>query len=351
MHFIIDLNHPADFHFFKNSIRKLEEKEHFFSLLAKDKDCLYELLQYSGFSFIPKGKRGKGVWRRFIYILKSVSAIILISKKKKASAILSLASPYAVIAGWMLKIPVLTFNDTEHILLIKWIFQWFSDSIITPYCFRGTYGKKQIRINSYKELAYLHPRYFTPDLKVPEACKFDASKKNILLRFVDHTAIHDFGVNRLNDDQKIELVERLSAFGAVYISSEIELPWRIQSFKLNIQAVHMHHFLVCIDLLIGESGTMSAEAAMLGTPAIYLDDKSTAYIKAIQQEYNLIFRFACSEKGIRQALDKAEELVMSKSVKNEAGKSARRLIEEKEDTTEIMLKTVDNLIKKEITAR
>ena len=42
----------------------------------------------------------------------------------------------------------------------------FTDVILTPKSFTTDLGEKQIRINSFKELAYLHPNWFRPNRDV-----------------------------------------------------------------------------------------------------------------------------------------------------------------------------------------
>ena len=42
----------------------------------------------------------------------------------------------------------------------------FTDVFVTPSSFRQELGSKHLKLESYKELAYLHPNYYTPDPSV-----------------------------------------------------------------------------------------------------------------------------------------------------------------------------------------
>ncbi len=42
-------------------------------------------------------------------------------------------------------------------------------------------GKRHIKLNSYKELAYLHPNYFTPDPSVLDELALEKDEKLVVL--------------------------------------------------------------------------------------------------------------------------------------------------------------------------
>lgn len=50
------------------------------------------------------------------------------------------------------------------------------------------------------------------------------------------------------------------------------MPAELESFKRKIPPEKMYDALAFSALLYGESATMASECAVLGTPAIYLDD-------------------------------------------------------------------------------
>lgn len=52
-------------------------------------------------------------------------------------------------------------------------------------------GPRQERLDTYKELFYLHPSVFTPDKQVLRDCGFNPDEKYILVRFVAWNASHD----------------------------------------------------------------------------------------------------------------------------------------------------------------
>ncbi len=122
------------------------------------------------------------------------------------------------------------------------------------------------------ELAYLHPNYFSPDLSVLELLGVKKGEKYAILRFVKWNANHDLGHTGITPENKIKAVQEFAKHARVFISSESELPEELESFKRKIPPEKMYDALAFSALLYGESATMASECAVLGTPAIYLDD-------------------------------------------------------------------------------
>ena len=81
-------------------------------------------------------------------------------------------------------------------------------------------GKKQQRLNTYKELFYLHPDHFTPDPSVLSLIPGDDDRPIILFRFVSMTAHHDIGQHGIL--QKERFVEKMLPYGRVLISAECD---------------------------------------------------------------------------------------------------------------------------------
>ena len=53
MKIIVDLIHPANYHYFKNFISRMENMGHEICITARDKDVLYDLLKKSKVIFLP----------------------------------------------------------------------------------------------------------------------------------------------------------------------------------------------------------------------------------------------------------------------------------------------------------
>jgi predicted glycosyltransferase len=66
MKIVVDINHPAHIHFFKNMINQLSVKGHEILLTASDKDISIRLLERFGFPFIKLGSYGTSLFSKAI---------------------------------------------------------------------------------------------------------------------------------------------------------------------------------------------------------------------------------------------------------------------------------------------
>ena len=86
------------------------------------------------------------------------------------------------------------------------------------------------------------------------------------------------------------------------------MPDEIEKYRLRLPVERMHDAIFYSSLLIGESATMASEAAVLGVPAIYVDDKGTSNTDD-EAKAGLIFYYKPSEKI--KVIEKAMEILNS----------------------------------------
>src|SRR5690606_37665377 len=92
----------------------------------------------------------------------------------------------------------------------------------------------------------------------------------------------------------------LTERGKVLISSESQLPTDLKRFAIKGPIHHIHHLLAFADLYVGESATMASEAAVLGTPAVYVADASRGYLNDLER-FGLVTTFDSS--GVDEVID------------------------------------------------
>ena len=279
MKILIDLNHPAHIHYFKNFIWQMEAKGHVFCLVARDKEVLQILLKEYNFEFVNRGKGGKGLVGKLFYILKGDYIIWKAAKKFKPDIFLSFASTYAAHVSKIFGKPHIALDDTEHAKFELMMYVPFTDSVLNPFCFRKKLGPKQIFFNSFIELLYINKNYFRPNKKVLELLGVKENEKYALIRFVSWDASHDINQKGLTVENKIDLVELLSKDMKVYISSEGKIPPEIKKYELLVPPQLLHDVLYFATLYIGEGATTASEAALLGTPSIYINTLNLGYIE------------------------------------------------------------------------
>lgn len=337
MKILIDIGHPAHVHYFKNFIKIMEEKEHKFSIISRNKEIEQYLLNKYKIPYFDRGIGSKNILGKFLYMLKADYLIFCKALKFKPDLFLSFGSIYPAHVSFLLRKPHIAFEDTEHSTGQYKLYSPFTEVVLTPSCFTKDLGKKQIRFNGYMELCYLHPKYFTPDISVLKLLGVNENEKYVIMRFVSWNASHDVGQTGLSLKMKYKAVKELSKYAKVFISSEGELPEDFKKYQINIPPDRMHDALAFATLFIGEGATMASECAMLGTPAIYVNSLNAGTLED-QEKYGLLFGFRNSE-GV---LEKTLELINTPNLKQEFQNRCKKMLADKIDVTAFMVWFIEN---------
>ena len=340
MRILVDINHPAHVHYFKNFVWDMERRGHEVLITASEKEISFTLLRNYGFDFINLGTYGNSVSKKFVNIPFLDWKMYKAVKSFKPDIFVGFGSIRAAHVSRLIRKPCIAFDDTEH---SKWehrLYVPFTDVILTPTCFKKDFGKKQIRYNGYTELAHLHPNYFTPNLAVLDEMGLSKDDTLIILRFVSWTASHDVGHHGIQN--KIELVRELEKYGRVLITSEGRLPKELEKYKIKVSPEKMHDLMYYATLLYGESATMASECAVLGTHAIYCDFAGRGYTDEEEVKYGLVYNFKLDEDSIRSSLEKAVELFGDNNLKSLGKKKREKLLDDKIDVTAFMVWFIEN---------
>jgi predicted glycosyltransferase len=241
----------------------------------------------------------------------------------------------------LLRKPCIIFEDTEQTPSLERS-QWkqLASTIITPDCFLKDLGKKQVRFAGYKELAYLHPNYFKPDSSILNELGLSKNEKFVILRFNVFDAVHDIGRHGFTATYQLKLVEELKKHAKVFISPEGILAKELESHLLPIAYDRIHHALYYAQMLVSDTGTMTTEAAILGTPGIMCLSNAGQFGNFIEleQKYDLIYSFREPD----QAIQKAVELIQQPDLKEQWAIKRRKLLADKIDVTQFMVDFIEN---------
>src|SRR5690606_13332766 len=95
-------------------------------------------------------------------------------------------------------------------------------------------------------------------------------------------------------------------------------------------------------LYIGDSQTMAAEAAVLGTPSIRFNDfvGKLGYLEELEHKYGLTYGIKTSEP--EKLLAKIDELLSFPHIKDEWAKRRDKMLSEKIDVTAFMVWFIEN---------
>lgn len=345
MKILFYLGHPAHFHLFKNVIYELKQNNHSINILIKQKDILEDLLKSSKLKYhniLPEGRKDSKIgialglakrdWRIFRFCLKNRPDLMIGTSTEITHV------------GKLLHIPSINVNEDDFDavpLFSKLGYPWAS-TILTPVsCPTGKWEQKTVKYEGYHELSYLHPKRFTAEKKQITK-KIDLNNPFYILRFAKLTAHHDVGRTGINTDIANKIISRLKPNGNIYITSERKLEPEFESYRIQITPDVIHHALYFADMYIGDSQTMAAEAAVLGTPSIRFNDfvGKLGYLEELEHDYGLTYGIKTSEP--EKLYKKIEELLEIPNLKEEWQKRRQKMLSEKIDVTAFMVWFIEN---------
>jgi predicted glycosyltransferase len=309
-------------------------------VVARDKDVTLQLLDHYGFDYTVLSKARRGLAGLSLELLEHEGRLLKLIREKRPDVILEVAGTFIVHAAALTRTSALVFYDTEHARLSNAITYPFATKIITPNSYKDDLGRKHVRYNGYQELAYLHPNYFTPDPSVLDELGVAEGEKYSLVRLVSWDASHDRGHRGLPADFRQALVHRLEQYGRIFISAEGELPAEFEPYRLQLPPQRMHDVLAFAQLYLGEGATMASEAALLGTPAIYINTLSLGYLEEQERKYRLVYS-SVNPDTILSTIDK---LLLETDTKLESHQRREQLLADKIDSTQWIVDFVDNYL-------
>jgi len=341
MKILIDMGHPAHVHLFKNFIWEMENRGHDIKVTARDKDVTRQLLDAYNIPYELVGTMRGGKINLILEWIYRDLKILTIARKFKPDILIGVLNPAIAHAAKILGKKSIIFTDSEP-EVVKYpiadlITTPFADVILTLRSVRHNYGKKEVRINSYKELAYLHPHWFTRNPSVLDSLGLKEGEEFVLLRFVAWGAYHDVDRQGFDSKAKKALIEKIEPYARVFISSESTLPEEFERFRIPIRPEQIHDLLSYAKLFIGDSQTMTTEAAILGTPAVrfnsFVGNRDMGNFVELEEKYGLIFNY----QDPVQAIEKAVELVKRPDLKSEWNQRKESVINDKIDLSRFFI--------------
>lgn len=338
MKIVVDINHPAHVHFFKYFIWEMEKRGHNVLVTASEKDVTIKLLDNYGFDYINMGSYGTSLVEKLMNVPIKDFKMYKITKSFRPDIFVGLGSIRAAHVAYSMNRPSITLEDTEHSRAQLLLYFPFTSAVLTPSCFKKDLGEKQIRYNGYHELAYLHPKYFKPDSSVLNELDLNDNDILIVVRSVSWTASHDRG--QYGIENRVDFIRNLEKYGRVLITSEGTLEKDLEKYRIILPPEKFHDLLYYATLYIGEGATIATEAAVLGTPSIYISSLAGTMgnLDELERKYDLMYSFASSD----DALKKAMELLQKMNAKEDWRIKRNRMLKDKIDVTEFLIWFIEN---------
>lgn len=333
MRILIDIGHPAHVHYFRNMANELESKNHLVFWTVKDIEVAKTLLRHYGFGFFVLPKKIDNTFGKVLHQLRYDYILYKFCRKEKIDMAIG-SSVTITHIKWLLKTKSILFDDDDDLIqpLAAKFAVPFADAVVAPDAIKQKSGKT-VFYPGYQELAYLHPKRFTPCPSVLNEFELMPGERFFLMRFNAFKAHHDIGVKGLSIDQKLKLINILKAYGKIFISAEREVEPELRQFKLTIGPEKIHSLLSYATMFIGDSQTMTTEAAVLGVPAIKYNTLAgkLSVPNELEYKYNLCYSFLPG--NFDRMVLKIKDLLAIPDIRNVWQKRRMIMLKDKIDVT------------------
>jgi predicted glycosyltransferase len=268
---LADISHPSQAWVLRPILSALRERGALVDVFAREKDTLPALLRGFGIPFRVPVRRGRGLPGQFREFVQR-EALILAAAVRTRPDLLIGCSFHVARAGFASGGTSIVFNedDAKVVPLVRWLAYPLASRIVTPQCLGfENYGRRHMTYRGSQKLFYLHPDRFRPD---PSVRAHVGPGPYAVARLSALDAHHDRNVRGIEVEDILALARGLQGRGRLLVCSENPLVEALSAHALRLPPELMHHALAFAEFFIGDSQSMTVESALLGVPAIRVND-------------------------------------------------------------------------------
>lgn len=337
--------HPAQVWILRQLELSLEDEYHFIWFI-RDKDISVQLADELRIEYTIVSKARKGIFGNAAELFVNIFRLWRHTLKFDIDLWISKYSAAHMVSRLLGRRSIFFVDDDFEI--VPTLFKLscpHADAVILPeVTHHGPYNTKLTKFNGVFELLYLHPDRFAPDASIYNLLGIDDNQKFAIIRQASLTAHHDTGVKGVSYNllhKVIQYCERDDI--KVFITSEKSLAGEFEKYRLNVPPSKIHHALYYAEFFLGDSQTMTSEAALLGTPAFRLNSfvGRISYIDLIEK-YDLAFGFKPGAED--QLLDKLESFLADTQRKHAIAERRVKLISDMTDPLPVFINTIHELL-------
>jgi hypothetical protein len=294
MNILIDIGHPGHVHLLHGVAKELEQRGHHLFYSVREIPVAIRLMDYYGMTpYLNLGNKKDSLMGKAWTVIKQDAKVFRFVKKHHID--LGLSS--GMVLGHVSKLTRMKsfmFDDDDddaEPLVVKYGHP-DCEVVFTPQCIQRA-TKKAVYYAGTHELAYLHPNRFTPDPSVLEKAGLKAGERFFIMRFVALKGHHDLGQKGLSLEQKCRLLDLLNQHGRVIVTSERALEPEFEPYRLPVPPEEIHSLMAYSSMFVGDSQTMTSEAAVLGVPALKCNTFAgrLSVPNEMEQKYGLCYAY------------------------------------------------------------
>lgn len=294
MKILIDIGHPGHVHLLHHTVNELRQRGHQLFFMVRDIPVAKRLMECYGMTpYLDLGGKkdsltGKA-WTVFRQDSRTLHFVLQhhIDLGLSSGLVLSHVSCLTRMRAFMFDDD----DDPAEPLIVKFGHP-MTDVVFTPNCIQRK-TKHAVYYAGTHELAYLHPKRFTPDPMVLKHAGMEEGERFFIMRFVALKGHHDIGQQGLTLEQKRALVELLKLHGRLIITSERAIEPEFEQYRLPVPPEEIHSLMAYSSMFLGDSQTMTSEAAVLGVPALKCNTFAgrLSVPNMLEQRYQLCYAY------------------------------------------------------------
>lgn len=345
MNILIDIGHPGHVHLLRNVAKELEGKGHRIYYSVRDIPVAKHLMEHYGMKpWLDLGGKKDSLLGKALTVAHQDVEILRFVRKNHIGLGLSSGLVLSHVSK-LSKMRSFVFDDDDDAvepLSVKYEHP-LSNVVFTPDCIRRK-TKHAVYYAGTHELAYLHPHRFTPDPSVLQRAGIQNGERFFIMRFVALKGHHDVGQQGLTMVQKKALVELLKPHGRVIITSERAIEPEFEQYRLPVPPEDIHSLMAYSSMFLGDSQTMTSEAAILGVPALKCNTFAgrLSVPNMLEKRFDLCYAYTpdCFDEmyhRIGQLLSKPQD-----ALRYEWNQKRQRMLNELVDPTAFFLNYIEN---------
>jgi len=342
---LVDIGHPAHVHLFRNAIKIWQSHGHDVAITTREKDVTLDLLDSYGFTYDIVSKARKGTLGLAYEMLEHDLGVLRAALRHGSKILIGTSVSITHVAPFI-GAKSIVFNEDDASVAKSFVRLSYpmAHKIVTPKVLNENHGKKHITYEGIQKLAYLHPNYFTPNRNVVENLGIEPEERYFLLRFVSLKAAHDQGEAGMGVDLQRKLIKYLNQYGKVFITSEGSLQSEFEPYRVQVDPADLHHVLAFADIFIGDSQSMTVEAAVLGVPSIRINSFADrcSILLDLQKRYSLTYAFFPSQEV--EIFETISNWLSDKLLREKWQEKRENLLRDKIDMTAWMIDFIESSV-------
>ena len=345
MNILIDIGHPGHVHLLHGVAAEMKKRGHKVFYSVRDIPVAKRLMEHYGMTpWVDLGGKKDSLMGKAQTVLSQDMQLLRFVRKNHIDLGLSSGLVLSHVSR-LTKMKSFMFDDDDDAAepLITKYGHPLTDIVFTPDCIHRK-TKHAVYYAGTHELAYLHPNRFAPDPTVLQHAGLAEGERFFIMRFVALKGHHDVGQAGLSLEQKRALVDLLKAHGRVIITSERAVEPEFEPYRLPVPPEEIHSLMAYSSMFVGDSQTMTSEAAILGVPALKCNTFAgrLSVPNMLEDKYGLCYaylpeRFEDMLAKIRSLLD-----MPSESLRAEWQAKRQQMLHEMIDPTEFFINHIEH---------